>query len=122
MPFEQLIIFSTNLEPEDLVDEAFLRRIPYKIEIGDPSEAEFHRLFEFCCPSLGCEYRRDAVDYLLATHYRPRAAAAAALPSARPARPDPQLLRLQQPADGDAAGALRPRRQELLHGRHRRSE
>ena len=46
VPFEQLIIFSTNLEPEDLVDEAFLRRIPYKIEIGDPSEEEFHRLFE----------------------------------------------------------------------------
>ena len=39
VPFEQLIIFSTNLEPEDLVDEAFLRRIPYKIEIGDPDDA-----------------------------------------------------------------------------------
>ena len=46
VPFEQLIIFSTNLEPRDLVDEAFLRRIPYKIEIGDPSEEEFHQLFQ----------------------------------------------------------------------------
>ena len=43
VPFEQLIIFSTNLEPADLVDEAFLRRIPYKIEIADPDEAELDR-------------------------------------------------------------------------------
>jgi hypothetical protein len=40
VPFEQLIIFSTNLEPKDLADDAFLRRIPYKIEIGDPSIEE----------------------------------------------------------------------------------
>lgn len=70
VPFEQLIIFSTNLEPEDLVDEAFLRRIPYKINIEDPSEAEFKRLFEFYCPSLGFEYRDEVVDYVLASHYR----------------------------------------------------
>ena len=37
VPFDQLIIFSTNLEPKDLVDEAFLRRIPYKIEVPDPT-------------------------------------------------------------------------------------
>jgi hypothetical protein len=41
IPFEQLVIFSTNLEPRDLVDEAFLRRIPYKIEIKDPNREEF---------------------------------------------------------------------------------
>ena len=41
VPFEQLIIFSTNLEPQDLVDEAFLRRIPYKIEVKNPSVTEF---------------------------------------------------------------------------------
>ena len=40
VPFEQLIIFSTNLQPTDLADEAFLRRIPYKIEVGDPSREE----------------------------------------------------------------------------------
>ncbi|MEX2559795.1 MAG: AAA family ATPase [Pirellulales bacterium] len=71
VPFEQLIIFSTNLEPKDLVDEAFLRRIPYKVNIADPGEEEFHRLFERCAPNLGCEYRRETVEYLLATHYRP---------------------------------------------------
>ena len=45
VPFDQLIIFSSNLEPRDLVDDAFLRRIPYKIEVKDPSEQEFRNLF-----------------------------------------------------------------------------
>ncbi len=71
VPFEQLIIFSTNLNPEDLVDEAFLRRIPYKIEIGDPTEEEFHELFKLCAKNFGCEYRREVVDHLLEKHYRP---------------------------------------------------
>ncbi len=72
VPFEQLIIFSTNLEPADLVDEAFLRRIPYKIKIGDASEAEFHRLFQLYAPSFGCAYRREVVEDLLNKHYRPQ--------------------------------------------------
>ena len=45
VPFDQLIVFSTNLEPRDLVDEAFLRRVPYKIEVADPSEEQFRELF-----------------------------------------------------------------------------
>ncbi|NUQ65862.1 MAG: AAA family ATPase [Pirellulales bacterium] len=71
VPFEQLIIFSTNLEPRELVDEAFLRRIPYKIELTDPSEEEFHRLFELYAGRLGCEYRRQVVAYVLDRYYRP---------------------------------------------------
>ena len=71
VPFEQLIIFSTNLEPEHLADEAFLRRIPYKIEIGDPAEAEFHRLFQSYARGLGFPYEKAAIDYLIAKHYRP---------------------------------------------------
>lgn len=70
VPFEQLIIFSTNLEPEDLVDEAFLRRIPYKIHMTDPSDEEFHYLFKMYCGDFGCEYRKDVVNYLLNTHYK----------------------------------------------------
>lgn len=70
VPFEQLIIFSTNLEPKDLVDEAFLRRIPYKIKIGDPTAEEFHRLFRLYADKTGCEYRREVTDYLIETHYR----------------------------------------------------
>jgi len=71
VPFEQLILFSTNLEPSELVDEAFLRRIPYKIEIGNPSEEEFHELFQLYAAEFGCTYRRQVVEQLLATHYRP---------------------------------------------------
>ncbi|HEX4148499.1 MAG TPA: AAA family ATPase, partial [Pirellulales bacterium] len=72
VPFEQLVIFSTNIEPRELVDEAFLRRIPYKIEIGDPDESEFHLLFQINARSFGCEYRREVVDELIQRQYRER--------------------------------------------------
>jgi predicted ATPase with chaperone activity len=71
VPFEQLIIFSTNLDPTDLTDEAFLRRIPYKIEVHNPSMSEFHRLFEALCRSFHCEYRRDVVEGMIERHYEP---------------------------------------------------
>jgi predicted ATPase with chaperone activity len=71
VPFEQLIIFSTNLEPLDLADEAFLRRIPYKIEIKDPSLTEFARLFDAACRTIGCRFIPEAVHYLIQTHYVP---------------------------------------------------
>lgn len=70
VPFDQLIIFSTNLEPRELVDEAFLRRIPYKIEIPDPTEEEFRALFRMMAERFGCPYREEAIDYLIAKHYR----------------------------------------------------
>jgi MoxR-like ATPase len=70
VPFDQLVIFSTNLEPKDLVDDAFLRRIPYKIEVTDPSEEEFRELFKMMCPQLGFEYNDDVVTYVIEKHYR----------------------------------------------------
>ncbi len=70
VPFDQLIVFSTNLEPRDLVDEAFLRRIPYKIEVIDPSEEEFRELFRMMSRKLHVEYDDHALDYLIETHYR----------------------------------------------------
>jgi predicted ATPase with chaperone activity len=70
VPFEQLIIFSTNLQPTDLADEAFLRRIPYKIEVGDPSREEFQTLFKIIAKGLHCEFKPDAVDYLIEKHYK----------------------------------------------------
>ncbi len=72
VPFEQLIIFSTNLQPRDLADDAFLRRIPYKVEVGDPSREEFQLLFESTAKALKCEFNPDAVDYLIDTHYTRR--------------------------------------------------
>jgi hypothetical protein len=70
VPFDQLIIFSTNLEPRDLVDGAFLRRIPYKIEVPDPSEVNFRKLFEIMAPKMGMVHSPQAVDYLIETHYK----------------------------------------------------
>lgn len=72
VPFDQLIVFSTNLEPKDLVDDAFLRRIPYKIDVIDPTEQEFRELFRILAPKLGFELDEAAVEYLIKTHYGTR--------------------------------------------------
>ena len=71
VPFDQIMIFSTNLEPRDLVDAAFLRRIPYKIPVPDPSLDEFHKLFALVANQLGLVYDKRAVDYLISKHYLP---------------------------------------------------
>ena len=71
IPFDQLVIFSTNLEPRDLVDDAFLRRIPYKIEVENPSEAEFVALFKVMCPIMGFEFDENMVRYVIEKHYKP---------------------------------------------------
>ncbi|GDX91895.1 MAG TPA: AAA family ATPase [Planctomycetaceae bacterium] len=69
-PFDLLMVFSTNIEPHELVDGAFLRRIPYKIEISDPSEAEFRQLFESVSRAMNVPIDDSTMDYLLARHYR----------------------------------------------------
>jgi hypothetical protein len=53
VPFEELIIFSTNLDPEDLMDTAFLRRLPYKIEVGAPDQENYRRIFDAECARRG---------------------------------------------------------------------
>jgi predicted ATPase with chaperone activity len=70
VPFDQLIIFSTNLEPRDLCDDAFLRRIPYKIDVIAPTETEFRELFKVMCERFGFEYRQEPIDYLIDEHYK----------------------------------------------------
>ncbi len=70
VPFEQLIVFATNLEPSDLVDEAFLRRIPYKIEAFDPSEQDLLGLFQKLAPKYEIPLTAEVLEYLMATHYR----------------------------------------------------
>ena len=70
-PFDLLLVFSTNLEPKQLVDEAFLRRIPYKIEVHSPDEAEFSDLFMYLAEQLGCHCDPASVEYLFEKHYRP---------------------------------------------------
>ena len=69
IPFDQLVVFSTNIEPKELVDEAFLRRIRYKIRIGHPTKDEYREIFRRVCDGNGIEYRPDVVEYLLSEHY-----------------------------------------------------
>ncbi len=71
IPFDQLIIFSTNLDPSQLVDEAFLRRIKFKIEIRDPDEAQWRKVWSFVCKSKGVEVDPKALDYLIEKWYKP---------------------------------------------------
>jgi energy-coupling factor transporter ATP-binding protein EcfA2 len=65
IPFEQLIIFSTNLDPHSLADEAFLRRVPYKIFVGDPSPEEYRRLMMAVARKLGFAETPQAAEHLL---------------------------------------------------------
>ena len=62
IPFDELVIFSTNLEPEDLMDPAFLRRLPYKIEIGAPSMELYKRIFIKECNSQSMEFTDNMFD------------------------------------------------------------
>lgn len=71
VPFDQLVVFSTNLEPKDLVDDAFLRRIPYKIEVPNPSIENFVKLFEIMCKIYKFEWKPELIKYLIEAHYLP---------------------------------------------------
>ena len=72
VPFDVLVIFATNLQPETLADEAFLRRIPYKIYARNPSPEEYSRIFELNCRRHGIAFDPVIVDYLQRRYYQPR--------------------------------------------------
>jgi predicted ATPase with chaperone activity len=69
VPFDVVLIFSTNLPPQDLADEAFLRRIRYKVEIQSPSSDEYREIFRRECAARGISYDSDVVDHLLTSWY-----------------------------------------------------
>lgn len=69
MPFELLVIFSTNLDPAKLVDEAFLRRIRYKLEVPDPSERVFRGIFRKEAQKQGVRFDQVALDQLIQKYY-----------------------------------------------------
>ncbi len=70
IPLDQLVIFATNLTPCDLADEAFLRRIPFKICVPDPSEEQFLETFRRAAASLDITADETALSYLLNEHFR----------------------------------------------------
>ena len=71
VPFDVLIVFATNLDPHSLADEAFLRRIPYKVAITDPTIEQFTQIFELDCTRRGLRFHPVMVAYLYRRHYRP---------------------------------------------------
>jgi predicted ATPase with chaperone activity len=68
IPFDMLIIFSTNLDPADLVDEAFLRRIRYKIGIEAPSVEQYEEIFKRICARKNIDYKTEAMSQILAQY------------------------------------------------------
>jgi hypothetical protein len=70
VPFEAFLIFSTNLEPSQLGDEAFLRRIRYKLLVPPPSVEEFCDIFSAACAAHGLACPPAFVDHLMETYYR----------------------------------------------------
>lgn len=65
LPFDVLLMFSTNLQPADLMDAAFLRRIQYKIKLFAPSRDDFHRIFAGVAKSRGVEFDEEVFDYVV---------------------------------------------------------
>jgi predicted ATPase with chaperone activity len=69
VPFDCLVIFSTNLNPMELVDEAFLRRIRYKIMVESPSRQQYEEIFRRCCDSNGILYEPARVEHVYKQYY-----------------------------------------------------
>ncbi|NJN65883.1 MAG: ATP-binding protein [Chloroflexaceae bacterium] len=69
VPFDVLIVFSTNLSPKDLVDDAFLRRIRHKIEVPNPTPNEFREIFKRVAKAKKIPYSDDGLRYLIQEHY-----------------------------------------------------
>jgi hypothetical protein len=78
VPFDQFIIFATNLEPHTLVDEAFFRRVRAKVKVDYVNRDQFMEIFRIVCWNNQIEFDQEAIEYLLAEYYdggkRPMAA------------------------------------------------
>lgn len=73
VPFDVLVFFATNLDPAELVEEAFLRRIRYKIHMPDPTRAQYTEIFRRICAARGIEYEPSAVDRIFESVYEAHA-------------------------------------------------
>jgi len=72
MPFECLLIFATNLNPAELVEEAFLRRIQYKILVDNPSREQYTKIFNDCCAAADLSVAEDGIDLVFSEFYEGR--------------------------------------------------
>jgi hypothetical protein len=65
VPFNQLLIVATNIEPDQVMDSAFLRRLGYRVEITGPDEGRYREIFEMAAGKQGLEVPSDLLPYLL---------------------------------------------------------
>jgi hypothetical protein len=72
IPFDQFTIFATNIDPQQLADEAFLRRLRYKINIDQPNQEDFREIFKKVCNINELEFNSDSFEYLVEQCYRPK--------------------------------------------------
>lgn len=100
LPFDVLLMFSTNLQPADLMDPAFLRRIQYKIKLFEPSRDEFHQIFVAVAKSRGLIFDEDVFDYVVEmlksyglAYYQPRFICDHVLETCKSFKFPPQLTR-----------------------------
>ena len=69
IPFDQFIIFATNLEPRTLVDDAFLRRLRSKVKVDYVTRPQFVEIFRLCCDQYHLEFKPEVVEHLLGRYY-----------------------------------------------------
>ena len=69
IPFDQFMVFATNLEPRTLMDDAFLRRLRSKVKVDYVNRAQFVEIFRLCCDQHHLEFDPEAVEYLLGRYY-----------------------------------------------------
>jgi len=69
IPFDQFLVFATNLEPRSLVDDAFLRRIRSKVKVNHVTREQFVEIFRQVCQTYQVEFDAEGVEYLLDSHY-----------------------------------------------------
>lgn len=69
IPFEVIVVFSSNIPPSELADEAFMRRLGYKIFVGSLDEAEYRAIFRQVCDETGIPFTEEGLDYLLHEHH-----------------------------------------------------
>jgi hypothetical protein len=69
VPFDELLVLSTNLDPSNLMDEAFTRRIKYKVKARDPNREMFKRIFQLACTQYHVPFDDDGFEHLIQEHY-----------------------------------------------------
>ena len=72
VPFAVLVVFATNIRPSELLDEAFLRRIRYKVFAENPTLQDFKEIFQRCCEERGLDYDEALVDGLVRDVFTPQ--------------------------------------------------